>query len=121
MAEACGAGVVYPPNKNPWISNYLIKTEADLDRLHVPDFMATRSTRVMIEGTRRLAERATVPVAAFMSGPLTFSLQLMPYNDLIKRGFRAFRMEEGGREGVPARGFDPKDKETLLVPPIRAG
>lgn len=43
------------------------------------------------------------------------------YNDLIKRGFRAFRMEEGGREGVPARRFDPKDKETLLVPPIRAG
>jgi hypothetical protein len=43
------------------------------------------------------------------------------YNDLVRRGFRAFRMDERGREGVPKRGFDPKDKETLLVPPIRAG
>jgi hypothetical protein len=43
------------------------------------------------------------------------------YNDLVKRGYRAFRMEGRGGEGVPTRAFDPKDKETLLVPPIRAG
>jgi hypothetical protein len=43
------------------------------------------------------------------------------YNELIKRGYRAFRMERRGGEGVPARAFDPQDKETLLVPPIRAG
>ena len=85
VAEACGAGVTYPPNKNPWITDYLIKTEADLDKLQVPDFMATQSTRTMIEGTRILAERAEVPVAAFMTGPTTFSLQLMPYTDVIKR------------------------------------
>lgn len=85
VAEACGAGVTYPPDKNPWITDYLIKSAADLDKLHVPDFMATRSTRVMIEGTRILAERAKVPVAAFMTGPMTFSLQLMPYTDVIKK------------------------------------
>lgn len=85
VAEACGAGVTYPPDKNPWITDYLIKSEADLDKLRVPDFMATRSTRVMIEGTRILAERAKVPVAAFMTGPMTFSLQLMPYTDVIKK------------------------------------
>lgn len=85
VAEACGSGVTYPPDKNPWITDYLLKTEEDLSRLHVPDFMATRSTRVMIEGTRILAERANVPVAAFMTGPLTFSLQLMPYATLIKK------------------------------------
>jgi hypothetical protein len=43
------------------------------------------------------------------------------YNDLMSRGYRAFRMEGGAGEGVPRRTFDPKDKETLLVPPIRAG
>ena len=43
------------------------------------------------------------------------------YNDLIKRGYRAFRMDAGAGEGVPKSAFDPKDKETLLVPPIRAG
>ena len=43
------------------------------------------------------------------------------YNQLMKSGYRAFRMEERGGQGVPASGFDPSDKETLLVPPIRAG
>jgi uroporphyrinogen decarboxylase len=85
VAEACGAGVTYPPDKNPWITDYVIKSEADVEKLHVPDFMATRSTRVMIEGTRILAQRAEAPVAAFMTGPTTFSLQLMPYTELIKR------------------------------------
>ncbi|MFQ5420211.1 MAG: uroporphyrinogen decarboxylase family protein, partial [Anaerolineae bacterium] len=85
VAEACGAKVTYPPDKYPWITDYLIKSEADIDKLSVPDFMATQSTRVMIEGTRILAQRSPVPAAAFMTGPMTFSLQLMPYTDVIKR------------------------------------
>lgn len=47
--------MVYPPDKNPWITDYPIKSEADLKKLRAPDFMATRSSRVMIEGTRILA------------------------------------------------------------------
>jgi uroporphyrinogen-III decarboxylase len=39
----------------------------------------------MIEGTRLLAQRTDVPVAAFMTGPMTFALQLMPYPTLIKK------------------------------------
>ena len=42
------------------------------------------------------------------------------FNDLMKSGYRAFPMDGGAGEG-PKRAFDPKDKETLLVPPIRAG
>ncbi|MFQ5534552.1 MAG: uroporphyrinogen decarboxylase family protein [Sphingomonadales bacterium] len=84
IAEACGAGVTYPPLKCPWITDYLIQDVEGIDALEVPDFMATLSTRTMIEGTRILAERATVPVVAFMTGPLTFALQLMPYDKLIK-------------------------------------
>ena len=41
------------------------------------------------------------------------------FDDLMSRGYRAFKM--GAGEGVPKSTFDPKDKETLLVPPIRAG
>lgn len=41
------------------------------------------------------------------------------FDQLMGRGYRAFRM--GAGEGVPQRNFDPQDKETLLVPPIRAG
>lgn len=43
------------------------------------------------------------------------------FNDLMKRGYRAFRMDERAGEGVPRSAFDPKERETLLVPPIRAG
>ena len=85
VAEACGAKVTYPPNKYPWITDYLVKSEEDIDKVVVPDFMATQSTRVMIEGTRILADRAPVPTAAFMTGPMTFALQIMPYTDVIKR------------------------------------
>ncbi|MFW9878459.1 MAG: uroporphyrinogen decarboxylase family protein, partial [Candidatus Thorarchaeota archaeon] len=53
--------------------------------LEVPDFMAVKSTRVMIDGTRILAEKSNVPVAAYMTGPLTFSLQLMSYKEVFKK------------------------------------
>lgn len=43
------------------------------------------------------------------------------FNDLMNRGYRAFRMDAGAGESVPKSAFDPKDKETLFVPPIRAG
>ncbi len=85
VAEACGATVVYPPDKNPWITKHLIESENDLEKLEVPDFMETESSRVMIRGTDILAKEADVPVAAFMTGPITFSLQLMPYELLIKK------------------------------------
>lgn len=43
------------------------------------------------------------------------------FDDLMKRGYRAFRMGGAAGEGVPVSTFDPQDRETLLVPPIRAG
>jgi hypothetical protein len=43
------------------------------------------------------------------------------FNELTRQGYRAFRMERNSTEGTPKRTFDPKDEETLLVPPIRAG
>jgi hypothetical protein len=43
------------------------------------------------------------------------------FNDLMKRGYRAFRVDERGGDGMPRTAFDPKERETLLVPPIRAG
>ncbi|TAK84156.1 MAG: hypothetical protein EPO20_15850 [Betaproteobacteria bacterium] len=43
------------------------------------------------------------------------------FDDLMQRGYRAFRMSEAGRGGAQKSAFDSKDRETLLVPPIRAG
>ncbi|MFX0048729.1 MAG: uroporphyrinogen decarboxylase family protein [Candidatus Hermodarchaeota archaeon] len=84
VVEACGATVKYSPDKNPWIIEYPFKSENDLKKLKAPDFMETRSSRVMIEGTEILSKEANVPVAAYMTGPITFSLQLMPYVFLMK-------------------------------------
>ncbi|TES93948.1 MAG: hypothetical protein E3J90_13630 [Promethearchaeota archaeon] len=85
VAEACGAEVTYPSNKNPWITKYVIESENDLEGLEIPDFMLAESTRVLIEGTRILAREANVPVATFMTGPISFSLQLMPYEILMRK------------------------------------
>ena len=41
------------------------------------------------------------------------------FERLTGRGYRAFRV--GERETGVANAFDPKEKETLLVPPIRGG
>jgi uroporphyrinogen decarboxylase len=37
----------------------------------------------MIEGTKLLTNNINVPIAAYMTGPITFSFQLMPYQLLI--------------------------------------
>ena len=42
------------------------------------------------------------------------------YEALMRRGYRAFRVGQGG-EGVAQPRFDPREKETLFVPPIHAG
>ncbi|MFX0076200.1 MAG: uroporphyrinogen decarboxylase family protein [Candidatus Hermodarchaeota archaeon] len=85
VAEACGATVKYPPDKNPWITIHPLNSEEDLVKLNFPDFLEVESTRVMIRGTEILAKKARVPVAAFMTGPITLSLQLMPYVLLITK------------------------------------
>jgi len=84
VAEACGSGVTYPPMKAPWITDYLVQAKDQIDKLKVPDFMACQSTRTLIEGTQILADRADVPVVAFMTGPLTMALQLMPYDKFVR-------------------------------------
>ena len=41
------------------------------------------------------------------------------FDELMKRGYRAFRMNDDGER--PGRAFDPREKETLFVPPIHSG
>lgn len=42
------------------------------------------------------------------------------YEALVRRGYRAFGVHKEA-EGRSQERFDPKEKETLLVPPIHAG
>ena len=83
VSESCGARVNYSPDKNPWITKFPIEEKNSLEDLKIPDFMECNSTKVMIEGTNILAKNANVPIAAYMTGPITFSFQLMPYKLLI--------------------------------------
>ncbi len=83
VVEACGAKITYPKDKSPWILSHAVKNENDLSKLEVPDFLESAGSKTMIEGTKILSENAGVPVVAYMTGPLTFSLQLMPYEKLI--------------------------------------
>ena len=83
VSESCGARVNYAPDKNPWITKFPLEGKNDFDELEVPDFMEWKSTKVMIEGTNILAKNANVPIAAYMTGPITFSFQLMPYELLV--------------------------------------
>jgi MtaA/CmuA family methyltransferase len=83
VAEGCGAKVNYAKDKNPWIEQHVFSNEEDLEVFEVPDFMETQSTNALIKGTQLLAEENNAPVVAFMTGPLTFSLQLMDYNELL--------------------------------------
>jgi len=85
VVEACGGQINYPPDKYPWIVKNPILNDEDIDKLLVPDFTTAPGSRVMVEGTRILAESTDVPVAAYVTGPFTSAMQLYPYNDFIKR------------------------------------
>jgi uroporphyrinogen decarboxylase len=84
VAEACGGKVNYPVNKNPWIVKHPLESEEQLESLNIPNFSEIQSCQVMIEGTKILVENTDRPVAAFMTGPLTFSFQLFPYSKMFK-------------------------------------
>ncbi|MCZ7665461.1 MAG: hypothetical protein M5U22_22165 [Thermoleophilia bacterium] len=85
VAEACGCTVTYPPDKCPWITDPVIKGPEDVRGVAVPDFEAHPATRTILEATRLLKTEIgqEAMVAGYMTGPLTFALQLMPYNDFI--------------------------------------
>ncbi|HLS85783.1 MAG TPA: hypothetical protein VK043_05755 [Burkholderiales bacterium] len=41
------------------------------------------------------------------------------FESLVRRGYRAFRVSEAG--SVPGTVFDPRERETVMVPPIEGG
>ena len=43
------------------------------------------------------------------------------FDEMRRRGYRAFRIGKDGGPGEPRRSFDPKDDAMLFVPPIHAG
>ncbi|GAB4255587.1 MAG: methylcobamide:CoM methyltransferase MtaA [Deferrisomatales bacterium] len=109
VAEACGCTVTYPPEKCPWITENVIRGPEDVDKVRVPDFMAHSGTRTILEATRRLKEQVggEAVIAGYMTGPLTFALQLMPYNDFILKTRKdpTFVAAVVGKAGEVAQAF----------------
>ncbi|RNC28545.1 MAG: Uroporphyrinogen decarboxylase [Candidatus Dichloromethanomonas elyunquensis] len=84
VVEACGGTIFYPPDKYPWITKNPILTAEDIKKFKMPDFAKAPGSKVMVEGTKILAESTDVPVGAYVTGPFTFSMQLFPYENFIK-------------------------------------
>ena len=83
MVDDCGGEVRYSADKYPWVEKEPIQVPEDLQDLKTPDFKTAPKSSVLVEGTRLLAEKADAPVAAFVAGPLTFSLQIFPYMEFM--------------------------------------
>jgi uroporphyrinogen decarboxylase len=85
VAEACGCEVVYPADKCPWITKNIIKKPGDVDKVKVPDFHSHPETGTILEATVKLKKEigGEAVISGYMTGPLTFALQLMPYNDFV--------------------------------------
>lgn len=85
VAESCGCKVTYPADKCPWITENIIRKPEDVDKVQVPDFWAHPATGTILEATRKLSEKlgSEAMISGYMTGPLTFALQLVPYNDFI--------------------------------------
>lgn len=43
------------------------------------------------------------------------------FEEMRRRGYRAFRVGKDGSPGLPRHSFDPKDDAMIFVPPIHAG
>lgn len=43
------------------------------------------------------------------------------YTSLTSKGYRAFRVKEGGEEGARMEAFDPAAEKMILVPALRGG
>lgn len=146
VAEACGCEVTYPPNKCPWITKNVIQNPEDLERVSVPDFWQHPATATILKATRMLADEVgdEVAISGYMTGPLTFALQLMPYNDFIlasrknlefaqavvqkatqvAQGFAKALAEAGAQIHVVCEHdlqmFSPKDLQSFILPNLPA-
>lgn len=85
LVEALGGDIEYPPDKAPWVTDHPIEEREDIEDLEIPDLSTAPGTNVLIEGTRILSDRAEVPVAGFITGPFTFSMQIYPYEKFVSR------------------------------------
>jgi uroporphyrinogen decarboxylase len=85
VAEACGCDVTYPKDKCPWITKNIIHKAEDIDNLQIPDFYDNPATRTILEATKILKQKIgkEAMIAGYITGPLTFALQLMPYTDFV--------------------------------------
>lgn len=84
IVEACGGTVTYPPGKAPWITKHPVENAEEIQNLAMPDFQKFQRVANILDGTKKLKETAGVPVAAFVTGPITMGFHLFGYEDAAK-------------------------------------
>ncbi|HWR06869.1 uroporphyrinogen decarboxylase family protein [Sporomusa sp.] len=79
VAEAAGSTVIYPKEENsPYISEFAIQEECDLDRLVIPDPWTKGRLPLHLAALQTLMERlgTEVPVTTNVAGPFTVAANL---------------------------------------------
>ncbi len=84
IVEACGGAVTYQTGKAPWIETHPIQSVDEIEALRVPEFKKFKRVANILDGTKDLKETAGVPVAAFVTGPITMGFHLFGYEDAVK-------------------------------------
>lgn len=85
IVEACGGEVTYPAGKSPWITKHpLLGPVEEIADFQIPDFSNCKRVVNLLAGTEKLKAETDVPVAAFVTGPLTMGFHLFGYEDGVK-------------------------------------
>ena len=85
IVEACGGEVTYPAGKSPWITKHpLLGPVEEIPDFPIPDFSKCKRVVNLLTGIEKLKAQTDVPVAAFVTGPLTMGFHLYGYEDGVK-------------------------------------
>ena len=78
VAEAAGSTVVFPDYATPFVSEYVVKDTADLDRLDIPDGRTGGRFPILLEALARMVDAlgSEVPVAATVAGAFSTASNL---------------------------------------------
>ncbi|MBP2636246.1 MAG: hemE 6 [Firmicutes bacterium] len=135
IAEAAGSTVVYPKEENsPYISEFAIREEGDLERLTVPNPWVKGHLPIHLSALQILIDRlgTKVPVTTNVAGPFTVAANLRgtePFlRDLYQNSEFAHRLlhyalestlayvREAAKTGVKISIADPTASTSLISP-----
>jgi len=87
-AEACGCVLKMPDNALPSVDIHVVQTQADLNKLSIPDPHKDGRLSVFIEATNLFSKRFTLPGTAASAGPFTLAAELMGVDIITRKALK---------------------------------